>query len=118
VRYPKCQINDREGIKFCEECRTRLKLKCPQCGAEILFGKKYCGECGHNLALPLGSIPKGLLFDEKLGKIQRYLPKDLTRKIIPQRDKIEREQKQVTVMFGDIKGFTPITEKGGEAWKK
>ena len=81
--------------------------------AEILLGKKFCGECGHDLTLPSKPIPKELSFDEKLAKIQRYLPKDLTQKILAQRDKIEGERKQVTVMFCDMEGFTALTEKLG-----
>ena len=55
---------------------------------------------------PGTSLLKELSFDEKLAKIQRYLPKDLTQKILAQRDKIEGERKQVTVMFCDMEGFT------------
>jgi uncharacterized membrane protein YvbJ len=49
TKCPKCQFDNREGIKFCEECGTKIELKCPECGAEIPFGRKFCGECGHNL---------------------------------------------------------------------
>jgi class 3 adenylate cyclase len=48
-----------------------------------------------------------------LQKIQRYLPKGLTEKILSQRDKIEGERKQVTVMFCDMEGFTQLTERLG-----
>jgi class 3 adenylate cyclase/tetratricopeptide (TPR) repeat protein len=113
MKCPKCQADNREGIKFCEECGAKIELKCPKCGAEILLGKKYCGECGHDLGLPSKPIPKELSFDEKLAKIQRYLPKDLTQKILAQRDKIEGERKQVTVIFCDMEGFTALTEKLG-----
>jgi class 3 adenylate cyclase len=113
MKCPKCQADNREGIKFCEECGAKMELKCPKCGAEIPLGKKYCGECGHDLSLPSKPIPKELSFEEKLAKIQRYLPKDLTQKILSQRDKIEGERKQVTVMFCDMEGFTPLTEKIG-----
>jgi len=57
--------------------------------------------------------PKDLSFDEKLDKIQRYLPKGLTDKILSQKDKIEGERKQVTVMFCDMEGFTSLVEKIG-----
>jgi class 3 adenylate cyclase/tetratricopeptide (TPR) repeat protein len=113
MKCPKCQFDNREGIKFCEECGAKMELKCPKCGAEILLGRKFCGECGHDLTLPSKPISKELSFDEKLAKIQRYLPKDLTQKILAQRDKIEGERKQVTVMFCDMEGFTSLTEKLG-----
>ena len=62
---------------------------------------------------PAKPIPKDLSFDEKLAKIQKYLPKDLTEKILAQRDRIEGERKQVTVMFCDMEGFTALSEKLG-----
>jgi len=113
MKCPKCKFENREGIKFCEECGAKVELKCPKCGAEIPPGRKFCGECGHDLVLPSKPIPKELSFEEKLAKIQRYLPKDLTQKILAQKDKIEGERKQVTVMFCDMEGFTSLTEKLG-----
>jgi class 3 adenylate cyclase/tetratricopeptide (TPR) repeat protein len=52
-------------------------------------------------------------FEEKIAKIQKYLPEGLTEKILSQRDRIEGERKQVTVMFCDMEGFTPLVEKLG-----
>ncbi len=57
--------------------------------------------------------PKDLSLDEKLAKIQRYLPKGLTEKILAQRGKIEGERKQVTVLFCDMEGFTALSERLG-----
>jgi class 3 adenylate cyclase/tetratricopeptide (TPR) repeat protein len=113
MRCPKCQLENPEARKFCRECGTKLFLVCPQCRFENLPGDKFCGECGHDLGLPSRPISKELSFDEKLAKIQRYLPQDLTQKILAQRDKIEGERKLVTVMFCDMEGFAPLTEKLG-----
>jgi class 3 adenylate cyclase len=110
---PKCQAVNPEGKKFCRKCGAKLLLACPQCGAEILPDDDFCGECGHNLTLPVEPTLKDLSFDEKIDKIQRYLPKGLTEKILSQRDKIEGERKQVTVMFCDMEGFTQFTERLG-----
>jgi predicted ATPase/class 3 adenylate cyclase len=65
------------------------------------------------LSLPSEPPPKELSFDEKLEKIQRYLPKGLTEKVLSQREKIEGERKQVTVMFSDMEGFTALSERLG-----
>jgi class 3 adenylate cyclase len=70
-------------------------------------------ECVHNLSLPSEPSPKEPSLDEKLAKIQRYLPKGLTEKILAQRDRIEGERKQVTVMFCDMEGFTALSERLG-----
>jgi class 3 adenylate cyclase len=110
MQCPKCQFDNREGVKFCEECGSKFELECPACQALIPAGSKFCGECGHNLNHPAKPASKELSFDDKLDKIQRYLPKGLTEKILSQRDRIEGERKQVTVMFCDMEGFTPLSE--------
>ncbi len=90
-----------------------MELVCPSCGAKIPLDRQFCGECGHDLSLPSEPSPRDLSLDEKLAKIQRYLPKGLTEKILSQRDKIEGERKQVTVMFCDMEGFTALSERLG-----
>ncbi len=94
-----CQTENPDDNRFCRECGSKLSLVCPECGVEILPSDKFCGKCGHKFPKPSEAPPKDLSFDEKIDKIQRYLPKGLTEKILSQRDKIEGERKQVTVMF-------------------
>jgi class 3 adenylate cyclase/tetratricopeptide (TPR) repeat protein len=48
-----------------------------------------------------------------LAKIQKYLPQGLTEKILAQKNRIEGERKQVTVLFCDIVGFTSLSERIG-----
>ena len=106
MKCPECQTDNPDHRKFCRECGVKFVLQCPQCGTENIPGDKFCGECGQTLSLPVESLPKDLSFDEKLTKIQKYLPKGLTEKILSQKDRIEGERKQVTVMFCDMEGFT------------
>jgi class 3 adenylate cyclase/tetratricopeptide (TPR) repeat protein len=113
MKCQKCQTENPENLKFCGECGAKLEKICPHCNSSNPPQFKFCGECGHDLGLPSKPIPKELSFNEKLAKIQRYLPEDLTQKILAQRDKIEGERKQVTVMFCDMEGFTSLTEKLG-----
>ena len=113
MKCPKCQFDNAERAKFCIECGQKLTIVCPSCNAVNQPGGKFCGDCGHNLTLPAEPIRKELSFDEKLEKIQKYLPKGITEKILSQRDKIEGENRQVTVMFCDMKGFTPLADKLG-----
>ena len=114
MKCQKCQAENLQTRKFCCECGAKLSLTCPQCGFENIPNDKFCGECGHGLTVRAEPILKALSFDEKLEKIQRYLPGDLTEKILAQRGKIEGERRQVTVMFCDLQGFTPLSEKLGE----
>ena len=113
MKCPKCQTDNKEGGKFCIECGHKFELKCPQCGHSLPQVAKFCEECGHQLTKPSKLIPNELSFDEKLRKIQKYLPGGLTEKILAQRGKIEGERKRVTVMFCDMEGFTPLVEKLG-----
>ncbi len=50
---PSCGHQNPEGVKFCQECGTKLgasaKLFCGQCGAENPRGTRFCGECGAKL---------------------------------------------------------------------
>jgi class 3 adenylate cyclase/tetratricopeptide (TPR) repeat protein len=110
---PQCQTDNPDNRKFCYECGSKLLKICPECGFENLPRDKFCGECAHDLRLTSESTAKDLSFDEKIQKIQKYLPKGLTDKILSQRDKIEGERKQVTVMFCDMEGFTPLVEELG-----
>jgi len=35
MKCPKCESDNREGVKFCEECGAKLELQCPACKAKI-----------------------------------------------------------------------------------
>ncbi|MBM4332457.1 MAG: zinc-ribbon domain-containing protein [Deltaproteobacteria bacterium] len=113
MQCPKCHFENPDTVKFCGECGAKLERICPQCNSTNPPQFKFCGQCGHALALPSKPIPKELSFDEKIRKIQKYLPKGLTEKVLAQRGKIEGERRQVTVMFADMQGFTPLVEKLG-----
>jgi GGDEF domain-containing protein len=113
VKCQKCQYENSDDAKFFSECANKFELICRECGKVNQPGSKFCNECAHKLTLPSEPSPKDLSFDEKLDKIQRYLPKGLTGKILAQRDRIEGERKQVTVMFFDMEGFAALSEKLG-----
>ena len=110
---PKCKFENREGAKFCIECGTKVEFNCAKCSHLNPPASKFCEECGSQLNLLPEKAPQELSFDEKIAKIQKYLPKGITEKILAQKDKIEGERKQVTVMFCDMEGFTQLSEKLG-----
>jgi hypothetical protein len=64
-------------MNFCGKCGAKLERICPQCHWGNPAEYKFCGKCGYNLYLPSESITSDLSFDEKLDKIQKYLPKGL-----------------------------------------
>ncbi len=91
-------------------------MQCSICQFANPEGARFCSQCGTFLYTnPHTEIPTQS-FDEKLAKIQRYLPQGLTQKILSQRDRIEGERRHVTVMFCDMEGFTPLVDRlGAEA---
>lgn len=50
---PSCGHENPEGVKFCQECGTKLggsdKCFCGECGAQNPRGTRFCGECGAKL---------------------------------------------------------------------
>ena len=102
MKCPKCQFDNREGIKFCEECGAKMELTCPACGAEIPFGRKFCGECGHKF----GKLKETPSIDYT--QPQSYTPDFLADKILTSRRSLEGERKHVTVLLADIKDSTEM----------
>ena len=81
MQCPKCQFENPEGLKFCVECGKKIELICPECGFPNSPKFKFCGDCGHNFIVSSKRSPNELSFDEKIDKIQKYLPKGLPEKI-------------------------------------
>lgn len=56
MKCSKCQFENREGVKFCQECGDKLQSECPACKTKLPLGKKFCGECGYEL-IEIQEIP-------------------------------------------------------------
>src|SRR5262245_48625184 len=95
MKCPRCNAENRDGLKFCEDCGARLAVACVQCGAEITPGKKFCGSCGNPVAVRHGA---------RFATPESYTPKLLAEKILTSKAALEGERKQVTVLFADLKG--------------
>jgi len=113
MKCPKCNFDNPEEMLFCGKCGTQLEAVCPECSFANPPQFAFCGKCGRSLTKPSERLHAEVSLDEKIAKIQRYLPKGLTEKILAQRDRIEGERKQVTVMFCDMEGFTQLSERLG-----
>jgi class 3 adenylate cyclase/tetratricopeptide (TPR) repeat protein len=110
-----CRHDNPERAKFCLECGQRLVAACPQCGTELPPGAKFCLECGRRLAAtdatPVpGPVAQPVAADFQ-AKLPSYTPKHLAQKILTSRSALEGERRQVTVLFTDVAGFTPLAEK-------
>src|SRR5712691_4637999 len=96
MQCPRCHAENRDGLRFCEDCGARLAVTCASCGAEVTPGKRFCGECG----APLGAAPAAARFASP----ESYTPRHLAEKILMSKSALEGERKQVTVLFADLKG--------------
>ncbi len=117
MKCPQCETELPADAQFCNKCGGKIELTCPACRKANPPDSNFCLKCGHNLALtpqaPPQPAPRDLSLDDKLATIKKYLPTGLAEKVLSQRDKIEGERKQVTVMFCDMADFTPLVEKLG-----
>src|SRR5262245_19901399 len=86
MQCPRCHVENREGLRFCEDCGSRLTLTCAQCGGDLAPGKRFCGSCG---APAVGSSAARTPTPES------YTPKHLAEKILTSKTALEGERKQV-----------------------
>ena len=96
MRCPHCSFENREGVRFCEDCGRGLEQACPACGADVPPGRKFCGACGQSL--PLGRVAASVTAPAA------YTPRHLAEKILTSRSALEGERKQVIGLFADLKG--------------
>jgi class 3 adenylate cyclase/tetratricopeptide (TPR) repeat protein len=97
VKCPRCQHENTERAKFCEECASPLTRKCANCGAQLSATAKFCPECAHPVHVET-SPPA------RFATPSAYTPLHLAEKILTSRSALEGERKQVTVLFADLKG--------------
>jgi class 3 adenylate cyclase len=95
MKCPRCQAQNDEDARFCEDCGAQLELACPSCGQPVTAGKKFCRSCGAPLAQ--ASV-------DRFPSPKAYTPKHLAEKILTSKAALEGERKQVTVLFADLKG--------------
>ncbi len=108
-----CHAENSDTFSFCGQCGVKLARICSKCSASNPPQYRFCGECGRNLGVSAESISEDLSFVEKLEGIQRYLPEGLTEKVLAQREEIEGQRGQVTVMLCDMEGYSSIYARLG-----
>jgi len=87
MRCPKCNTENKEGRKFCSKCGIKLENICPKCGYKNDTEDAFCGECGTQIVVAIQD-------------------KEITGEPSP-----DAERRQVTVMFCDLVGSTPLSER-------
>ncbi len=91
MRCPACGNENRGGRKFCSRCGAPLALTCPACGAGNEAEDRFCGECGSALTL---TVPPDTVAAEPSGREAQVA-----------------ERRLVSVLFADLVGFTPLSER-------
>jgi len=95
MKCPRCQHDNPQGARFCEECATPLARTCSNCGTALSAAAKFCHACAH---------PVGAVAGAPSRSPDSYTPKHLAEKILTSKAALEGERKQVTVLFADLKG--------------
>jgi class 3 adenylate cyclase len=102
MRCPSCGFENAEGLKFCNECGTPLRMPCAQCGFANQPQAKFCGECGAALLPQTGASTAPPVAPRPHAPLS-YTPTYLAEKILTSKTALEGERKQVTVLFADLK---------------
>jgi class 3 adenylate cyclase len=89
MRCPSCMAKNARTRRFCAQCGAALPSVCPACGFENEPAARFCGGCGR----PLGETP---------GPTTNVPPSPRTE---------SAERRQLTVMFCDLVGSTPLSSQ-------
>src|SRR5262245_51558350 len=95
MQCPRCQHENPQGARFCEDCAAPLARTCSNCGTTLSATAKFCHACAHPVAAGAGTPSRSP---------DSYAPKHLAEKILASKSALEGERKQVTVLFADLKG--------------
>jgi class 3 adenylate cyclase/predicted ATPase len=100
ARCPSCGYANRLDRRFCAECGAALASICAACGAANDRGEKFCGGCGARLpaVAPAPGVPT---------------PAPAPDPAVP-----AGERRQLTVLFCDLVGSTPLSQQlDAEEWR-
>ncbi|HUN54825.1 MAG TPA: zinc-ribbon domain-containing protein [Smithella sp.] len=49
MQCTRCQFQNIDGVRFCNECGFEFTISCPKCNKANPPGSKFCNECGYDL---------------------------------------------------------------------
>jgi class 3 adenylate cyclase len=112
-----CKADIPEGNRFCEACGVPVPIRCLSCGAPARSGARFCGRCG--AALTSAASPNDATQTQappaanQAGALFRGspLPTPATSPAADGRITAEAERRQLTVMFCDLVGSTPLSTR-------
>src|SRR5450631_3124998 len=93
-----CGAEGKPGQRFCSQCGSSLQRLCASCGSAHDEGARFCGNCGS----PLDAVTA------QTGRPQPSVTPGsaTTTEAAPM-----AERRLVSVLFADLVGFTPLSEK-------
>src|SRR5215468_6291224 len=95
MRCRSCNHDNRADRRFCAECGAPLAVSCVACGASSEPGEKFCGGCGARLEAPASDRTPAS------GEVATA-----------------GERRQLTVLFCDLVGSTPLSQQlDAEEWR-
>src|ERR1700691_4710773 len=99
-----CGTDNPAGMKFCGNCGTALRNRCPRCGLENPPESKFCGECGGALTMAREAIASAKPPSPVVEPSVRMRSEQAAA------DAAGGERKTVTALFADIKGSMDLME--------
>ncbi len=112
MQCPVCRFDNLPAMRFCGQCGGSLPvlIECTTCRFANAVNMRFCGQCGTALGAPVGPRSDGEapLPDRNGHSPNHGWTADATvASLVPTVD----ERKVVTILFGDISGFTALAEK-------
>ncbi len=93
-----CGADNKPGQRFCSQCGSSLLRVCAACGSAHDEGARFCGNCGSPL-------------DAVTAQAGRPLPGATPVAATAPNAAPMAERRLVSVLFADLVGFTPLSEK-------
>jgi class 3 adenylate cyclase/predicted ATPase len=101
MRCPACDHDNRAGRRFCGKCGAALAAPCAACGAANQPDEQFCGGCGARLT----TEAPALAVSTRVAEPESALPAG--------------ERRQLTVLFCDLVGSTPLSQQlDAEEWRE
>jgi class 3 adenylate cyclase len=102
MRCPRCQGDNGDTAKFCEQCGSRLARTCQSCGHEVGPRANFCPECGTRLTTPSPSPSLSQTDRRREAQAAPIEP------IGAEHGAPEAERRQLTVLFCDLVDSTAL----------
>lgn len=98
MKCPACRTDNRAQRRFCSACGKALPVACPRCAFANEPDDAFCGGCGERLP---GTAQEGTQARETPAAYEAA----------PSRHGQDGERRQITVMFCDLAGSTPLAAR-------